>query len=49
MCARQACCIGRILMSPHASAQVVSIDTSAAEKMEGVKAVVSFGNQEVTL
>ena len=34
---------GSILTSPYASAQVVSVDTSAAEKMEGVKAVISFG------
>ncbi len=38
---------GLALMSPHASAEVVSIDTSAADKMEGVKAVVSLGNKEV--
>src|SRR2546425_2831491 len=30
---------GRILRSPHAHAKIVSIDTSAAEKMAGVKAV----------
>ena len=32
---------GRILRSPHAHARIVSIDTSAAEKAEGVKAVVT--------
>lgn len=36
---------GSILTSPHASAQVVSIDTGAAEKMPGVKAVISFGTK----
>ena len=30
---------GKILRSPHAHAQIVSIDTSAAESMPGVKAV----------
>src|SRR2546428_2568358 len=30
---------GKILRSPHAHAKIVSIDTSAAEKMPGVKAV----------
>src|SRR5919204_2888741 len=30
---------GKILRSPHARARIVSIDTSAAEKMPGVKAV----------
>jgi xanthine dehydrogenase YagR molybdenum-binding subunit len=38
---------GRILTSPYASADVLSVDTSAAEKMNGVKAVVSLGNKEV--
>ncbi len=32
---------GRILRSPHAHARIVSIDTSEAEKAEGVKAVVT--------
>src|SRR5690242_2277255 len=31
---------GRILRSPHAHAQIESIDASAAEKMPGVKAVI---------
>jgi xanthine dehydrogenase YagR molybdenum-binding subunit len=31
---------GKILRSPHAYAKVVSVDTSAAEKMPGVKAVM---------
>jgi len=30
---------GRVVRSPHAKAKVVSIDTSAAEKMPGVKAI----------
>ncbi|HKG23159.1 MAG TPA: xanthine dehydrogenase family protein molybdopterin-binding subunit, partial [Blastocatellia bacterium] len=30
---------GKILRSPHAHARIVSIDSSAAEKMPGVKAV----------
>ena len=30
---------GKIVRCPHAHAKVVSIDTSAAEKMPGVKAV----------
>jgi CO/xanthine dehydrogenase Mo-binding subunit len=33
--------VGRILRSPHAHAEIVSIDTSAAEAMAGVKAVVT--------
>ncbi|WP_436399397.1 xanthine dehydrogenase family protein molybdopterin-binding subunit [Roseobacter sp. S98] len=32
---------GRILRSPHAHARIVSIDTSAAEALKGVKAVVT--------
>jgi xanthine dehydrogenase molybdenum-binding subunit len=32
---------GRILRSPHAHARIVSIDTSAAEKLPGVHAVVT--------
>src|SRR5262245_24560242 len=32
---------GRILRSPHAHARVVSIDTSKAEALPGVKAVVT--------
>src|SRR5882672_627649 len=30
---------GKVVRSPHAKAKVVSIDTSAAEKMPGVKAI----------
>ena len=37
---------GRILHSPHASADVISVDTSAAEKMNGVKAVINMGKKE---
>lgn len=33
--------IGRILRSPHAHARIVSLDTSAAEALKGVKAVVT--------
>ena len=33
--------VGRILRSPHAHARIVSIDTSAAEALAGVKAVVT--------
>lgn len=32
----------KILRSPHAHAKVVSMDTSAAEKLPGVKAVITF-------
>lgn len=35
---------GRILFSPVAHARIVSIDTSAAEALEGVEAVVSYKN-----
>ncbi len=33
--------IGKVLRSPHAHARVISIDTSEAEKLPGVKAVVT--------
>jgi 4-hydroxybenzoyl-CoA reductase alpha subunit len=33
--------VGKILRSPHAHARIVDIDTSAAEKLPGVKAVVT--------
>jgi CO/xanthine dehydrogenase Mo-binding subunit len=33
--------VGRVLRSPHAHARIVSIDTSKAEKLPGVKAVVT--------
>ncbi len=32
---------GKVLRSPHAHARIKSIDTSAAEKLPGVKAVVT--------
>ena len=32
---------GAVLRSPHAHARIVSIDTSAAEAMPGVKAVIT--------
>ncbi|MEW6128301.1 MAG: xanthine dehydrogenase family protein molybdopterin-binding subunit [Acidobacteriota bacterium] len=35
---------GKILRSPHAHAKIVSIDTSAAEKMKGVAAVQIINN-----
>jgi CO/xanthine dehydrogenase Mo-binding subunit len=41
--------VGRILRSPHAHARIRSIDTSAAEKLKGVKAVITaqdFPNQD---
>ncbi len=33
---------GKILRSPHAHARIISIDTSAAEHLTGVKAVITF-------
>ena len=42
--------IGKVLRSPHAHARVISIDTSEAEKLPGVKAVVTrddFPDMEV--
>lgn len=35
---------GKILRSPHAHAKILSIDTSEAERMPGVKAVVTFAD-----
>ncbi|MFA6582861.1 MAG: molybdopterin cofactor-binding domain-containing protein [Elusimicrobiaceae bacterium] len=35
---------GKILWSPHAHARIKSIDTSAAEKVPGVKAVLTYKN-----
>ena len=32
---------GKVLRSPHAHAKILSIDTSKAEKLPGVKAVVT--------
>jgi CO/xanthine dehydrogenase Mo-binding subunit len=40
--------VGRVLRSPHAHARIVSIDTSRAEKLPGVKAIITredFGDQ----
>jgi CO/xanthine dehydrogenase Mo-binding subunit len=36
--------VGGILRSPHAHARIVAIDTSAAEAIPGVKAVIHAGN-----
>ena len=33
--------VGRVLRSPHAHAQIKKIDTSKAEKLPGVKAVIT--------
>lgn len=33
--------VGKILHSPHAHARIINIDTSAAEKLPGVKAVIT--------
>ena len=38
-----------MLYSPHAHAKIKSIDTSAAEKMPGVKAVIMIANAGATL
>ena len=38
---------GRIKRSPHAHARIVKIDTSAAEKLPGVKAVVTGADLDV--
>ena len=38
---------GRILRSPHACAEVTNVDVSAAEKIEGVNAILSMGNKTV--
>ena len=35
----RACSYGKVVRCPHAHAKVVSVDTSAAEKMPGVKGV----------
>jgi xanthine dehydrogenase YagR molybdenum-binding subunit len=39
---REGMLFGRMVLSPHAHAKITSIDTSAAEKMPGVKAVAIF-------
>jgi CO/xanthine dehydrogenase Mo-binding subunit len=38
---------GKILRSPHAHARIISIDTSAAEKLHGVKAVMTAADLPV--
>src|SRR4029077_20784984 len=37
----------RVLRSPHPHAKLVSIDTSKAEKLPGVKAVIHHGNAKI--
>ena len=37
----------RVLRSPHPHAKIVSIDTSKAEKLPGVKAVIHHGNAKI--
>ncbi|MDZ7781183.1 MAG: hypothetical protein U5R14_14800 [Gemmatimonadota bacterium] len=39
---------GKILRSPHPHARIVSIDTSEAERLEGVHAVVTGRDMETT-
>ena len=41
--------VGRILFSPYAHANILSIDTSAAEALPGVHAVVSYKDSPQTL
>ena len=36
--------IGRILRSPHAHARILHIDTSRAERLKGVKGVITAGD-----
>src|SRR3989339_553301 len=36
--------VGKIMWSPHAHARIKKIDTSAAEKVPGVKAVLTYKN-----
>lgn len=40
---------GKILRSPYAHAKVLSIDTSAAEALPGVRAVCTFENTTAKL
>ena len=40
--------VGRILRSPHAHARIIQIDTSAAEALPGVRAVVTGADSRVT-
>jgi xanthine dehydrogenase molybdenum-binding subunit len=37
----------RVLRSPHPHARIISIDTSKAEKLPGVKAVIHHGNAQI--
>jgi xanthine dehydrogenase molybdenum-binding subunit len=37
----------RVLRSPHPHARIVSIDTSKAEKLPGVKAIIHHGNVQI--
>jgi xanthine dehydrogenase molybdenum-binding subunit len=37
----------RVLRSPHPHAKIISIDTSKAEKLPGVKAVIHHGNAQI--
>jgi xanthine dehydrogenase molybdenum-binding subunit len=37
----------RVLRSPHPHARIVSIDTSKAEKLPGVKAIIHYGNAQI--
>ena len=39
--------VGRILRSPHAHARILAVDTSAAEALAGVRAVVTGAHSEV--
>ena len=39
---------GQVLRSPHAHARIKSVDTSKAEAIDGVKAVVTGGDLPVT-
>ena len=38
--------VGRVLRSPYAHAKIISIDTSKAEKLEGVKAIITSADFE---
>lgn len=40
---------GKVLTSPHAHARILSIDTSAAEALEGVRAVITYDDVPQTL
>ena len=47
-CGPKARCSAVMLYSPHAHAKIKSIDTSAAEKMPGVKAVITIAKAGAT-